>query len=911
MSNITASLRICLFLCLLQSLSVRDAGAMMPSLAPVVCAAPDPFYAPIAEREATDAMFPDSIPWTSMMTGDNHTILIGADVYAAIDSVPIEPGDLIGFFYEDNGVLRCSNFITWEGMATGRGIYGNDADPGSGKNGFDEGELIQVRLYKTSTAQEFAATAEYAPLVSPISHTDRYAKDGISMIVAITATMNDILNPDCNSITVEATVQADTCQAGTGAAIIEGINAGVAFSVEWQNGQDGNQIEGLSNGTYEAILTTDNGCTLPLSLDVPPADCPLLQAGATANGAPGGAQGCVPFAVNFADASVAEAGIQAYSWDFGDGNTSDQPSPVHTYQHPGVYIVTFSVSDPYRTVTQSFEVIVHELPAADWNYEPDICTPNNIRFSAAGTGDIQLWAWSFQDGSSGTGSSPSVTFAVFDTLFEGSLQIEDANGCVQTILLEFLIPEAYDLTIVADSSTAPSCAVANGSIGLSAAGGAAPYTYQWPHDTGLDSPVANSLPAGAYAITISDANGCSEVLTIVLTDETSVPEPVLDPNIGFCADAVQPLNPGLPSGNFRWLLNGELIPGATGPDYLPLQSGTYSVEATNADGCTGTAQTLVVIHELPSVDIGDQWSICEGETSFIGVTALPGYLYAWSNGSLSAMIEVAQSGMYSLIVTDDNGCSGSDSTVVEVLSAVEAFISASSDQLCPGDTLRLIGSGAADLRWIDAGILLADPTLPEISFVPQATATYGLIASNDCFSDTTYREVIISERLVSLSPDTCIAQQRNATLSAEGAATYQWWNADFSATLGNGSSIVVSPDSTGYFYIETTDSLGCRYLDSILVEVLRLSELDLPAVNIITPNGDGFNDVLEFPNITKFDAYKLTVFNRHGAVVYESVNYQNDWDGTRNGKPLPDGVYFYILRIGQLELKSTLTIIRD
>jgi gliding motility-associated-like protein len=69
--------------------------------------------------------------------------------------------------------------------------------------------------------------------------------------------------------------------------------------------------------------------------------------------------------------------------------------------------------------------------------------------------------------------------------------------------------------------------------------------------------------------------------------------------------------------------------------------------------------------------------------------------------------------------------------------------------------------------------------------------------------------------------------------------------------------------------------------------------LDVP--NIITPNGDGVNDALEIEGIERFASNEITIYNRWGAEVYQTQNYQNDWFGTWNGKPLPDGTYFYVL----------------
>lgn len=69
--------------------------------------------------------------------------------------------------------------------------------------------------------------------------------------------------------------------------------------------------------------------------------------------------------------------------------------------------------------------------------------------------------------------------------------------------------------------------------------------------------------------------------------------------------------------------------------------------------------------------------------------------------------------------------------------------------------------------------------------------------------------------------------------------------------------------------------------------------------NIFTPNGDQVNDLFEVPCLERIENAHLLVFNRWGDLVYESDKYNNQWDGTHQGEPLPDGTYFYILKIGE------------
>ena len=85
-----------------------------------------------------------------------------------------------------------------------------------------------------------------------------------------------------------------------------------------------------------------------------------------------------------------------------------------------------------------------------------------------------------------------------------------------------------------------------------------------------------------------------------------------------------------------------------------------------------------------------------------------------------------------------------------------------------------------------------------------------------------------------------------------------------------------------------------------------LGNCDIP--NIFTPNGDGINDLFTIPCLSTTQTGELIVFNRWGDVVYETDKYHNQWDGTHNGQPLPDGTYFYILRANGEETQGSIEI---
>jgi len=87
-------------------------------------------------------------------------------------------------------------------------------------------------------------------------------------------------------------------------------------------------------------------------------------------------------------------------------------------------------------------------------------------------------------------------------------------------------------------------------------------------------------------------------------------------------------------------------------------------------------------------------------------------------------------------------------------------------------------------------------------------------------------------------------------------------------------------------------------------------DADCFAPNVITPNNDGMNDYLTIPCVETHTKNDLKVFNRWGDLVHETETYNNDWAGTYDGNPLPNGTYFYLLRMDDESMQGYFTIVR-
>ncbi|MGA0302622.1 MAG: gliding motility-associated C-terminal domain-containing protein [Schleiferiaceae bacterium] len=161
----------------------------------------------------------------------------------------------------------------------------------------------------------------------------------------------------------------------------------------------------------------------------------------------------------------------------------------------------------------------------------------------------------------------------------------------------------------------------------------------------------------------------------------------------------------------------------------------------------------------------------------------------------------------------------------------------------------------------------------------------------------------------------------NTTLSATGGTSFYWF-ADAPSTFSNqhGASTLALPtaDTTTYF-IQVEDINGCTDTASVQVFV---SEQDSAVIyantygnlqNVITPNGDGMNDVLDLSGITNGDPCEFTVYTRWGTPVYNQEVYNNAWGGTTDGgAKLEDGTYYFVLTHNNaIRVKSAVTVLNN
>ena len=147
-------------------------------------------------------------------------------------------------------------------------------------------------------------------------------------------------------------------------------------------------------------------------------------------------------------------------------------------------------------------------------------------------------------------------------------------------------------------------------------------------------------------------------------------------------------------------------------------------------------------------------------------------------------------------------------------------------------------------------------------------------------------------------PDVTIGEGESTQLNVAGGVGYEW-----SPTSGlSGSAIpdpIASPLSSTTYEVTTTVN-DCIFTDQVTVEVLRL----ITPPNTFTPNGDGKNDLWSIPGMADYPGAVVNIHDRWGQRVYSSNGYRDPWDGTNDGRVLPDGTYYYHIQLNQIAGRS-------
>lgn len=645
-----------------------------------------------------------------------------------------------------------------------------------------------------------------------------------------------------------------------------------------------------TSSTPDGCGSTDQVFTIPISVK----DLPVAKFSVAAGG-------CANDPVTLTDQSTATQGtVKRWFWDFGDGTTADLTTatvPPKVYNSPAAYTIKLkAVSDiGCLSVETSQTVQQSSRPVARFATSTLKCIDKDVVFtdgSSTSTGTLAKWTWDLADGKTvivNFSNAAVTTQYASDGAKAVSLKVATTTGCESDpytpafainpspqpgfTLPEVCLSDAFAL--FADTSK-----ISDGSESQ--------FKYLWNFNAGtpavspgpnissstVKNPQVKYADKGYYkvSLTVTSKDACVASLVQDFTVNGSIPKAAFDFANAAPYCGVKPVK----------LRNNSTV------DF-----GTVTRLEIYWD--FGNAPTVKEVDENP----------------------VPGKIYPHSYPDPTApktytIRLVAYSG--------GNTCVDGSSQTITVYPQPKASFSVSASQLCYGEIVNFTdksyaGSSAISRwAWDLAGGTTSSLQNPNKQFNDSGLFTTSLYFFNTdgCISDTAKQSLTVYPNPKLLLPHMItVLSGGQVTLTPTyvfGNELSYLWTPPTYLSSDTAATPKAIPDDDITYQLKLTARGGCSVTDTIFIRVLKGPEVP----NAFSPNGDGIHDTWKIKYLDGYPGATIDVYNRYGQVVFRSVGYDKEWDGTRNGNPLPVGTYYYIInpRNGRQIITGSVTLIK-
>lgn len=513
-----------------------------------------------------------------------------------------------------------------------------------------------------------------------------------------------------------------------------------------------------------------------------------------------------------------------YTWTSTNGQTASTQNVTNA--SAGTYTITLADATGCSATASTIVTEPTALPASASTNQNALCFGGNTgSISATAIGGTSPYTYSWTSTNGQTATTQNVTNASAGTY---TITITDANNCTSTattIVTEptVIVPTASTLqNVLCNGGT-------TGSISATASGGTAPYSYSWTSTNGQTASTQSVMnaSAGTYSVTVTDGNNCTSTATTVVTEPTViVPTASALQNVlcngGSTGSITATATGGTSPYTYSWTsTNGQT---ASTQNITNASAGTYTVTVTDANNCTSTATTLVTEPTVVSATATTvQNVLCNGgNTGNITTTPVGGtapYTYSWTatNGQTASTQNItnASAGIYTVALSDANGCSTTASTTVTEPTIVSATLSIVQNVLCNGGNTGSISStvsgGTAPYTY-SWNTLLGSASSSTVSSLTAGNYTLGVADANGCQASpqsiTVTEPTGLSISFATINP-TCTTLGLISSTVTGGTGTYTYLWSPTNATTSSISNLAV-----GNYSLTVTDQNGCSKASS-------------------------------------------------------------------------------------------------
>ncbi len=690
------------------------------------------------------------------------------------------------------------------------------------------------------------------------------------------------------------------------------LDAGSFTSYSWSTNETSKTIEVSEAANYNVEVTTNDDCKVKatIAVDVVPCKTDFINVDTIK-------------ICEGETATIISDGVTLETWWSDHSFDEKNKSTITVKPTVGEFLYYIGYSQEY---SDSVLVIVYANPKVNLGNDTTICFGEELTLNTKLVGDY-IW-------------STGVTNQQIEVSTTGAynLQFTDDNGCIANSHINLKVNPLPQVDLGNDTTI---CAKDEITLEAQNTG----LNFNW--NTSEKSPTIKVVSAGIYIVEVSDSIGClsSDSIKIVLQ---KLPQVDLGNDTTICDNefvAINAFNDGL---IFNWNT------GAVSQKIEITTEGVYSVEVTDEIGCLGRDEIKLTVTPLPIVNLGNDTSICAGESVIIN-TLNPGMNYAWSNGYTSREITINTTGTYEVIVSDEFGCSNSD-VISLAVNNIPVVNLGSDTTICKYQSLPLnAGNSRRNFIWntgaatqkinAEAGSsysvevrdeigclgtdkimiyeeVIADPFIEKnkifcegntITLQPDpgyndyeitwfsnnsssiinvnATGIYSSLVRSSLCKDTFEINVTKID-----TPNAVIVD-----LQGEKKYCFEFENTWFGIETDNPNNLMIEWDNlvsadeleinAPGVYIAEISNEHCTATYQKKIEEYCKGNLFIP--NAFTPNGDDVNDFFLPQSNDHISDYEFKIINRWGVVIFSTTNIKEGWNGRAQNGLVQIDVFVY------------------
>lgn len=452
---------------------------------------------------------------------------------------------------------------------------------------------------------------------------------------------------ECSTFEITASATQDTCSSGKGRGTVNVVGGGTdPYSYKWNSvpPQTTATATGLKSGTYVVDVADAQGCSGSVQVIIPNYKASLeFSVASTPDTCMKGIGTATISAINGGKAPY------AYSWN----SVPPQTTITATALKAGMYSAL--ITDAQGCTSSKETIVENKLALAlSINSDPATCgmADGSAKVTITSSNPLPYtYTWD---------SNPALNLDSVTGLSSGvhTITVKDAIGCVITNQVN--INDGNGPAVNLTSTNVTCYGLANGTASVVPTGGIQPYTYTWSNSTASTSAVT-ALSPGIITVTVKDSAGCMSLGTATITQPDSLKATVSSSNVA-CNNATTGTAQVNPSGGtspytYSW------SNGTTTNVAASLSASLFSVTVTDAKGCTLSRSIeiteplgIVLNYQEPDSVVKNATT---GEISGFASGGIAPYTYSWSNGPTTAGIMNISAGIYTVTVSDANGCTSS------------------------------------------------------------------------------------------------------------------------------------------------------------------------------------------------------------------------------------------------------------